>query len=209
MHTLNIRLFAYLFTAVFFASCAPAAPKISPEEMARRQAFSALLKKFKPIGYPVHLRTLDMSMDNVPQLDFKSADTLFLKTEEGMLWCYGLLPDTSQYYALLYFTPADVSQPALATFTKTGVKISDTHIAVGGCGSDCGFECNETVWIKNDRSIYSADSITTNDCDDNGNVIPGTTKKYVVYKTGMLEQSGKITLTEEMKKDLEVVGKKK
>jgi hypothetical protein len=193
---------AGLLISVGCTSNPPAKPTSPADPTAA--AFKQFLKKFDRLSLPLRLRPSDdLTTDGLPEIDGHTIDTLFIHTPEDICWAYGLLPDTSTVYQLVWLAPADTYQPFLTTFSKTGKKISEAHIGIGGCGADCGFECSETVLINKDLSIYAADTVSTSKCDEQGNIIKGTTRKYVRFTTGNVAADGQIKMTEETEKSLD------
>ena len=159
--------------------------------------FRAFLAKFKMLQLPLTIKQNEIG-DPGPA-SFSGSDTIYLDSSYAT-HAYGLLPDTANSYKLILLAPADMYYPILATYTKNGKKIKEDGIGVGGCGSDCCFECNETVTIKKDGSMYAADSIKQCDCDDSGPKTE-TMRKYVRYKTGQIASDGKFTVSEVLEKN--------
>ena len=92
-------------------------------------------------------------------------DSIFIKYL-GPAVAIGLLPDTSKYYPVVYCTAAACYLPTLAVFSKNGFLISEAQIS-NGCGSDCGYNCSDSLFInsisdiklKLSQEFYSCDSI--------------------------------------------------
>ena len=68
------------------------------------------------------------------------------------------------------------------------------------CGFGPGYTCEEFTIIKSDFTIYSSDTISEVEIDNLGREIKGTEVNYVIYKTGKLLSSGKIELTDTIRK---------
>jgi hypothetical protein len=170
------------------------APFVDPQ-------FRAFLSKFRVLQLPLTIKEIDLTDSARPHLS--GSDTNYIEAinsgKEG-LFAYGLLPDTANSYKVIWLAPADMYYPVLATYTKNGNKIKEDGIGVGGCGSDCCFECNETVTVKKDGSMYAADSIKECNCDENGPKLE-TMRKYVRYKTGQIASDGKFTVSEILEKN--------
>jgi hypothetical protein len=161
--------------------------------------FAVFLKKFKVLSLPLTIKTLEIEVDSSKKLNSK--DNVFIKSEyPDEIYAYGMLPDTETNYKIIWLEPAEVEIPVLTTFTKAGKKIKEEELGVGGCGSDCGFNCKEYITINTDLSIFSRDSIKSTDCDTSGNIIESTAKKYMRYKTGKVLKSGKIEMTKTLEK---------
>ncbi|MBN9381823.1 MAG: hypothetical protein J0H74_13720 [Chitinophagaceae bacterium] len=174
--------------------------KTSPDA-ARKMQFGKFIKKFKPLSLPLTIKTLDIqSTSGLRKITDK--DTLFINSGyPDETWAYGMLPDTSGNIQLVWLSPAEIYTPVLTTFTKGGQKISEKHLSVGGCGSDCCFTCDEYIYIRKDRSIYSADSIKSCICDESGPK-KNTTRKYVRFMTGKIGEDGRISMTGVQEKNI-------
>ncbi|QIP12739.1 hypothetical protein G8759_08930 [Spirosoma aureum] len=165
-------------------------------ETAKGKAFHKFLQKFRVLALPMEIRsTADFSPEIFPATDPNSTDTLFINNPDTPNRCFGILPDTATVYRVVWLAPAEIYRVMLSTFTKSGEKISERQLAIGACGDDCGFSCTETLLIRKDYTIYSADSIVSGECNDDGKVIPGTTHRYVKAITGKVLNNGKIELS--------------
>jgi hypothetical protein len=182
---------------VCFCSCSnqPDGSKLSEKKV----AFKRFLSKFDILRLPMNIKPGRMPVDHYRKLDSTDNSFTGYKDKTETLYAFGVLSDTASCFKVIWLEPADDYYPVLATFTKSGRKIKQENIGVGGCGVDCGFQCSETIDINKDMSIYSADSVTYNDCDTNGNP-NGTVEKYVRYKTGRIQKSGKIKMSKILKK---------
>ena len=134
----------------------------------------------------------------MPSFDVKSIDTLFVKTaySEGIK-CFGFLPDTSKFFSLIYFYPADSYYPHLITYDRKGKQIDQTSLIVNGCGGDCGLQyCSETCIINNDLSILCADTVIWEYfCDSLAQPIPNSGIVWINTKKGKLTYNGKLKMT--------------
>ena len=198
--TQKIRFFALIIVAIsilFANGCSNRSA--SDKQAAKKAAFRKFLSKFDVLSLPLEMKPGRMQMDHYKKLD--SADNAFTGYMEKSetLYAYGLLPDTSGSFKVIWFEPADDYYPVLATFTKNGKKIKQEDIGVGGCGEDCGFSCTETIDISKKMTIFSVDSVTENDCDTSGNET-GKTEKYTRYKTGQITKGGRIHLSKTQQK---------
>lgn len=117
---------------------------------------------------------------------------------------FGQISTNGNYSAIITFGLADCLIPQLITFDKNGKQIDKKSIAIGYCGSDCGYSCSEFMMIDKDFILYTSDTIQSYDCDSLGNELPETAEHYVIYKRGKLMTSGQIELTEELRKGLDV-----
>lgn len=196
-----MKTFTQILALVLLLSCNNT---IKKKEISSTTAgtFRLFLKKFKFIDLPFDYRYVDfkevLDLDKMPTIDVNSSDTLFVKTEysEGIR-CYGILPDTSKYFSLIYFYPADSYYPHLINYDKNGKQIDQTSLIVNGCGEDCGLQyCSETCIIQKDLSITCADTVIWEYfCDSLGEPIPNSGIVWINTKTGQLTSTGKIKMT--------------
>lgn len=174
--------------------------KVSPD-VAKRIQFGKFIKKFRPLSLPLTIKTLDIQSTSALR-KITEKDTLFINSGyPNETWAYGMLPDTSTNIQLVWLVPAEIYTPVLTTFTKSGQKISEEHLSVGGCGSDCCFTCDEYVYIRKDRSIYSVDSIKSCTCDESGPK-KSTMKRYIRYMTGNIAPDGNVSMSSVQEKKL-------
>ncbi|MBS1526817.1 MAG: hypothetical protein JST19_14270 [Bacteroidetes bacterium] len=156
--------------------------------------FKEFLKKFQIMSLPLSIKTLEIVADSSKKLSQK--DNLFIKSDyPNGIYAYSMLPDTEINYKIIWLEPAEAEIPVLTIFTKDGKKVDQKELGVGGCGSDCGFNCSESITINKGLTIFSCDSIERTTCDTDGNPIKNTTKRYLRFKTGEILRDGKIDMT--------------
>lgn len=196
-----------LFLAVLlFSACNPkpaaenkkAANLSVPEITQVDPHFKAFIGKFRVLQLPLTIKVTSLTgYESLPLLD--GLDSIYVTSPDigngGGGLAYGLLPDTANSYKLIWLLPADIYVPVLTTLTKKGKIISQDYMGVGGCGVDCCFECNETVTVNKDLSIYSVDSVNQCECDDNGPK-PETMSHYTRVKTAAIKDHGKFKFTD-------------
>jgi hypothetical protein len=204
-----MRQLTILGLTCLLIACSPTREKASEKDDVATVSFDkrayfkkSYLEKFKMVNLPLTLRPTG----NYPErkslrTDSNSPDTLFYKGAYSIA-CYGLLPDTSMFYGVIWLEPADLEYPVITTYDKNGEIIDEREINIGYCGDDCGYHCTETVTIDKDYKIFSADSVTSNDCDTLGHIIETSTKKYVIFKTGQIKQNGKVEMSNELRAEL-------
>ncbi|MFD2864470.1 hypothetical protein [Mucilaginibacter antarcticus] len=184
----RLTLFIILFVNTSYKV---AAPSVATD-------FRSFLTKFKTLQLP-----LTITIDLKKCVRFTKSDNQFVKSAyPNETYSYGILPDTTDSYKLIWLEPSETQMPYLGTFTKSGKFIEKVFLPVGQCGSGCGFLCNEFTRINKDLSFVSVDSITTCKCDING-PIEGTSEKYVLIKSGRVAKDGQITIGELYKKAIE------
>jgi len=113
---------------------------------------------------------------------------------------YGQAYTNGAYVAVITLGAADCYLPILTTYKPNGEIIDEKGIAIGRCGGDCGFTCEEFMTLRKDFTFYASDTITTYECDSLGNETPGTHECYVAYIEGKVKPDGTIEMSEEIKK---------
>jgi len=200
MKTTQLILLSLLFFSCNSNPASKNKKEVSKNENLSGSDFNKFIGKFRPLRLPLTIKTFQQNGYNtLPVLS--GSDTNYIKTPyPNKLYAYGLLPDTTDSYKIIWLSPAELYVPVLTTFTKRGQKVSEEYLGVGQCGSDCCYECNETITINTDLSIYSADSIKSCECDSTGPRL-NTMKKYTLYKTGKIAAGGRLTFTDILKKE--------
>jgi hypothetical protein len=161
--------------------------------------FDGFLRNFDKTQLPLEIKGCYLSDKEVKE--FKGDH--FKKYVDEYHYGYKQFPANGNFIAIITLGAADCFLPVLTTFKLTGEKIDSKSISIGYCGSDCGYSCEEFMTIKEDYTIYVSDTISSSECDSLGNIIPGTTENYVIYKSGELLENGMIELSEEIRKELE------
>lgn len=167
------------------------------------EAFKKYLELFKKADLPLNIKGCRESEIELNVLDGKK----FKQFNEDYSFSYRQIPTNGSYIATVTLGVADCYLPVLTTYKLNGQIIDKKTIAIGYCGSGCGYSCEEFMSIAKDFSIYASDTVSTYNCDSLGLEIPGTYEYYVIYKEGKLLPDGKIQLSEEIKEPLE--GRKK
>jgi len=196
-----IKLLIVVVILIIIAGCSNTgtAPASSAKEL--NPQFDSFKKNFVLPDLPLTIKACYTDGHKFEQLT-KEKYPLYVTNEEGYVLSGYTLKTNGDFTALLSFFPADCFVPYLTTYDRGGKKIDGKMIAIGGCGSDCGFTCEEFMIIRADYSIYTSDTVTYIKCDTAGNEIPGTKEHYVIYKNGKLLSSGKIELSGEVKEML-------
>lgn len=169
----------------------------------RSQQFKLFLKKFRILRLPLEIRSdgnARIEVTGLERLNEQSNDTLFTKTDYfNESYCYGMLPDTTSFYTLIFYYPAAEYYPVVATYSKTGFLISQESLFQGACGSDCGLtSCSMTGIISKDFSLHGVDSINYEyECDSTYAPIPNTGEIIVISKNGKIDKKGVISMSEE------------
>ena len=106
----------------------------------------------------------------------------------------GMLPDTSQYYVLVYAGVASCYIPMLDVYSKEGRLISKEQIS-NGCGGDCGYKCEDVLVITSINDIEETFTEESYTCDSLGKETPGTWEKTVDVNKFSVNKLGKISKT--------------
>ncbi|MCX2745641.1 hypothetical protein OO013_17295 [Mangrovivirga sp. M17] len=162
------------------------------------EEFNSFLENFKKSELPIEIKgcsggyTGDLMFDGNRFEQFIDLDA----------YSYIQIPSSGNFITVISLGIADCLYPIVNTYKLNGDKIDQKIVSIGYCGSDCGYTCEEYLTIKNNYSIYVADTISSSECDSLGSIIPETTKNYIIYKEGKILDNGKIKLSEEIKKEL-------
>jgi hypothetical protein len=164
---------------------------------------SDYIKKFKIIQQPFYYLGWAQNERYLKQsfvLKHNSIDTMFYNLPADLpVYGYGMLADTSSFYSLIYFETADDNYPVLVTYSKSGQQLSKEGLIVHGCGSDCGLKyCSYTAQIDKNFSIYMADTVHYEGMCDSADKYTPVDSTFIYSKTGAVDKSGIIKLSEEV-----------
>lgn len=163
----------------------PSQPQITNE------AFAAFLDQFAEVNLPVQIRACDVDYSNMTAFD-ESNKSQFL---DQISFAYGKIPSNGDYLTIISLTAADCLLPVLSTFNYNGDLIDRKTIAIGQCGMAPCFECVEFMSLNSNFELYTVDTITTAQCDDQYQPIAGTEKTKIIYREGHLTRTGTIALS--------------
>ena len=164
-------------------------------------SFRSFINKFKPVKLPLTISIYSITVKDLIQVDDKSSDTLFIKGNESI---YEILNDTTDFYYLITCQPADAYVPILNIYNKKGEKLSSESLVVRGCGGGPGIEyCSSTAIIKNDLTIYCADTTKSFEYDSIMRPIPNSRQVICLYKDGKINPDGTINMSDEKRKKIE------
>ncbi|MGE0090878.1 MAG: hypothetical protein AB7S50_15520 [Bacteroidales bacterium] len=136
----------------------------------------------------------DNSLKSNYDVDFKSNDSLIFESD---IWSIiGFLPDTTDYYAVLFHSVGDMLYPTIMTIDKNGNKIDRQIICTGGCAGHAAVDissCYDSIWIESDLKIKSISKVIgTVETEDS---IPQTLNICNMrILDGLIEKNGKIRL---------------
>ena len=133
-------------------------------------------------------------------IDKKSPDKLFFDAAHEQI--IGVLPDTSNFFGVLYFEPGDDLYPSLITLDKNGFKIDDKRLCYFDCPDvDCSVDsCFSFLDFQQGMTFLFRLRMKTCDCDNKGKKIAGTAICIVKESKGHVSKTGKIILSERIEK---------
>lgn len=202
---MKLKITLILLVSILLVNCnnEKAKNNKSDQHVLKSNDFKTFINKFKTLKIPLTIEPLKIQDGNFKQLtktDFKFIDLHGINPTLDNIYAYGILPDTIESYKVIYLFPSEIRLPKMATYSKRGKKISEEELSVGGCGSDCGFTCNEYIKIYPDLKIYSVDSIQSYECDSLG-IKENTLKKYTRFKNGSINKKGQIIMSQILEKN--------
>ena len=151
--------------------------------------FKNFISKFKIISYPFSANTECFEPDysySVPLV--MENDSIFIEYS-GPAISVGLLPDTLDYYAVIYCTAAACYLPILSVYSKSGKLLSKERIS-NGCGSDIGYECSESFTVYSLEKIVNTYIQQSYSYNESGDEIKGTRKKTIDTITFSIDANG-------------------
>lgn len=118
-----------------------------------------------------------------------SADSLFFSEYVLVI---GYLPDTSQYYSILYLSAGDDLYPSLKVLAKSGHQLDSQVISYGDCAAGgCEIDsCISTIKLMDRHTILSALTLITLPCDSHGKRIEGGERNQIKKKQRIKVTSG-------------------
>jgi hypothetical protein len=150
-----------------------------------------LMKKIGFIKLPFTYDVASSKIDSKYSMDHNSMDTLFFDSGQFQ----GVLPDTTNFYCILFYQTGDSLYPFLTTIDKSGNVIDTQNIGIGYCRgllSDID-HCIDQVTIKEDMGLdllFKATGTTENDSTHQTIKICDT-----IVGTGKVNEKGKIEIT--------------
>ena len=160
--------------------------------------FQSFLDQFPKIELPIKIKGCEADYENLAEFNEENPSPFI----QDYSYAVGQIKTNGNYVSVITLGVADCLLPVITTYKLTGEKIDSKTIAIGYCGSGPCFECEEFMTLKEDFTIYTADTMKISECDDDYNSIPGTESIEVIYKEGRLTEKGEIELSDEMKKEI-------
>jgi len=209
----------FILVIPFFSACGPQKKESTEEKTGHKEktkdtlelnntrvdpktygTFRSMIKRLKTVSLPLKFR-LHEGIDPKGMLEFEfGSPEVELLMKDQVNFVYGLLPDTSSYYAIITFVPADAMAPFLFTYTKSGKMISYESLFVRGCGFDCGIvQCTSDCLIDRNLNVILVDTNHYFQCHDDGSEIKGSREFYYEKKTYRIDARGKIANLKESK----------
>lgn len=119
-----------IWTLLLFISCGQ--QKSGQENNRQISKIEYLRTLIRKIGVQELPYTYDLAISNPNAkyaVDYNSMDTLFF--DSGSFG--GVLPDTTNFYCIIYYQAGDSLYPFLKTFDKSGNAIDNENIGLGHC----------------------------------------------------------------------------
>ena len=167
---------------------------LQPKSSENLIEFKKFISKFKILPLPFIANTGCYEPDSslsVP-LDMNT-DSIFIGYI-GPSLTVGMLPDTSNFYAIIYCTAAACYMPVLSVYSKNGTLIDKKELSKG-CGAGAGYICSEELIIKSLNDITVVYAQEYYDVDNFGNEVKGTNKKEIDTYKYSIEKQGTIRVS--------------
>jgi hypothetical protein len=205
------KTFFSLFTIILLFSSCDNKKKAKTTDSGQNSIVETLpirnfIKKFQTIQLPFYFKGWNgnnIDKSKLFALDFKTTDSLFFykqgiqKEIDAIIYGYGLLADTTNFYSLIYFEQGEEIYPIICTYSKQGQLISYQSLLVYGCGVDCGLAyCSYTAQIDKQFNLYFADTLKYGYlCDTLNNPIPNTDSTFIHSRLGKIDKNGVIQVS--------------
>lgn len=177
-----------LGTLILFTTCGQREKKKVIDKVGH---LKNLMAKIGFVELPFTYDIAASKIDSKYSMDHNSMDTLFFDSGQFQ----GVLPDTSNFYCVLYYQTGDSLYPFLTTIDKKGNVIDTQNIGIGYCNGlliDID-QCVDQVTIKEDMRLdllYKATGTAENDSTRQTIKICNT-----IVGTGKINEKGKIEIT--------------
>jgi hypothetical protein len=155
--------------------------------------FKRFISKFKLLSLPFKANTGCYEPDSalcVP-LDMDNDSIYIGYTGPGL--AVGIIPDTSNFYAVIYCTASACYMPVLAVYSKNGSLINKREISKG-CGIGVGYSCSEILEITSLKEIVVVYTKENFKIDNFGNKIKKSSKKTSDTYKYSVDESGFISV---------------
>ena len=185
------NLIIYLLVILLLASCRQNRKTNATDYPSNFKAFKTFIQKFNILQIPIAYNTSCYDPDSASsvKLDMDN-DSIFIDYL-GPAVTIGLLPDTTNFYAVIYCTAAACYMPTLAVFTKKGERLSIEQIS-HGCGTDQGYRCFDSLFIHSMTDIKSKMIEDKYQIDSVGNPILNTITRSITIDEFSINGKGLI-----------------
>jgi len=177
-----------LVTLMLLAACGQ---KDSNQEVDKVEHLKNLMHKIGFVKLPFTYDIARSKIESTYSVDHNSPDTLFFDSGQFQ----GVLPDTTNFYCILYYQSGDSLYPFLTTIDKSGNVIDTQNIGIGYCGGlPTGVDhCIDQVTIGEDMSLHLLYHATGTRTDDSTHQTTKICNK--ILGTGAITGKGKIEIT--------------
>jgi len=188
------KILIVILGLIFFSSC-----NNSGNE--KERAFREFMNKFEPLETPITINVhSDLNCD-CKALDQNSTDSLFIQFRNSNTRSFGFIPDTTDFYAFIYFYIGDSRYFWVKTFDKSYNKIADTSILNenGYMPATRCLDGSSNILFDKDFRFMTIDSLNYLYCDSLGEEIGVTDSvvyKNVLVRTIKIEKNGRIIINE-------------
>jgi hypothetical protein len=157
----------FLFLCCSFFSCASSGSAGDhPDNADTLALFHAFVKKFPVRPLPFHTCISCNDLYNAASTVVRIEDeNIFLPKEFSWVNCWGMLPDTSINYFLIWTVTGDNIIPFLAIYNKKGTLLSCDPLTSSGGGWGPCFEFSAYASIEKDYSVHLFDTTWNWECD--------------------------------------------
>lgn len=121
----------------------------------RYEYFRKFISKFKMISYPYNISNdgcYSKEIKEDQQIDIYE-DSMFFNASHVPRIAIGILPDTMDFYVVIYGTASACYLIGIAVYSKNG-QLLDTKELSKGCGAGIGYLCHEFLCINSFNRIY-------------------------------------------------------
>lgn len=155
-------------------------------------SFKKFLNKVQVLPQSKNIFSLEFEPDSL-LLDFDrdSEDTLFVKNKIGAGKLFGLLPDTSRFYHLLWYALVENGALMLTTLNKCGTVLDEKCLSTDLYGCGCGYNWHGSIYLLKGPAFLLRDSLITFECDSG--IAPESEWKHeIATQTVSVLNDGKI-----------------
>lgn len=184
-----------LFFVIFTSSCDSGKLTKKNLQDIKINQIRQMINKTGFINFPLKFDAgNENSLKSRYSVDFSGNDSLIFNSDSREV--IGFLPDTSKYYAMLYYSIGDILYPTIMTISKQGIEIDRQIICTAECAGQTAVDvisCYDSVKISKDLKIVSVSKMIGK--VDSNDSIPKTLDVCNMIKiNGFIDGNGKIKL---------------